>query len=193
MLSLPVLTMLPVTGQPHHKDILQRTGCEGIEATVCARFVVVEGAAPHGCSHINQEGHVGRVGERGTSWFDEEEGGRMGGLRGRGSSGVWHHGGLEHRRTTTTTTTVDPGVLYSTLLCEGGCRFMAGRVGEGRGKDVRKPTEEKRKAEQADKVEVAPGVTVQSSSPFRVALIGPTQGPPKRRRLTGPIGSLENP
>ena len=41
---------------------------------------------------------------------------------------------------------------------------------------------EKRKRE-ADKVEVAPGVTVASFRRFRTALIGPTQGLPKRRRL----------
>ena len=40
-----------------------------------------------------------------------------------------------------------------------------------------------REAEEADKVEVAPGVTVASLRRFRAALIGPTQGPPKRRRL----------
>ena len=41
----------------------------------------------------------------------------------------------------------------------------------------------KREAEEADKVEVAPGVTVASLRRFRAALIGPTQGLPKRRRL----------
>ena len=41
----------------------------------------------------------------------------------------------------------------------------------------------KREAEEADKVEVAPGVTVASLRHFRAALIGPTQGLPKRRRL----------
>ena len=39
----------------------------------------------------------------------------------------------------------------------------------------------KREAEEADKVEVAPGVTVVSLRRFRAALIGPTQGLPKRR------------
>ena len=39
----------------------------------------------------------------------------------------------------------------------------------------------KREAEEADKVEVAPGVTVASLRRFRAALIGPTQGLPKRR------------
>ena len=41
----------------------------------------------------------------------------------------------------------------------------------------------KREAEEADKFEVAPGVTVASLSCFRAALIEPTQGLPKRRRL----------
>ena len=41
----------------------------------------------------------------------------------------------------------------------------------------------KREAKEADKVEGAPGVTVASLRRFRVALIGPTQGLPKRRRL----------
>ena len=41
----------------------------------------------------------------------------------------------------------------------------------------------KREAEKVDKAEVAPGVTVASLRRFRAALIGPTQGLPKRRRL----------
>ena len=41
----------------------------------------------------------------------------------------------------------------------------------------------KREAEEADKVEVAPGVTGASLRRFRAALIGPTQGLPKRSRL----------
>ena len=40
---------------------------------------------------------------------------------------------------------------------------------------------QKREAEESDKVEAAPRVTVASSSCFRTALIGPTQGLPKRR------------
>ena len=43
--------------------------------------------------------------------------------------------------------------------------------------------QKKRDAEEADKVEVAPGVTVASLRRSRTALIGPTQGLPKRRRL----------
>ena len=50
----------------------------------------------------------------------------------------------------------------------------------------------KRKAEEADKIEVTPGVTVGSLRRFRATLIGSTQGFPKRRRLQ-PIGKPENP
>ena len=40
-----------------------------------------------------------------------------------------------------------------------------------------------RKAEEAAKVEVAPGLTIPSLRRLRAALVGPTQGLPKRRRL----------
>ena len=46
-----------------------------------------------------------------------------------------------------------------------------------------KHRQRKRKAEEADEVEVAPGVTVASLRRFRAALIGQTQELPKRRRL----------
>ena len=42
--------------------------------------------------------------------------------------------------------------------------------------------QKKREAEEVDKVEVAPGVTVASLRRFRAALIGQTQGLTKRRR-----------
>ena len=42
---------------------------------------------------------------------------------------------------------------------------------------------EHREAEETDKVEVAPGVTVACLRGFRAALIGPIQGLSKRRRL----------
>ena len=41
----------------------------------------------------------------------------------------------------------------------------------------------KREVEEADKVEVVPGVTVASLRRFRAALIEPIQGLPERRRL----------
>ena len=61
------------------------------------------------------------------------------------------------------------------------CRFIAARV-----KKETKASEHrqrKREAEETDEVEVAPGVTVASLRRFRAALIGPTQGLRKRRRL----------
>ena len=75
----------------------------------------------------------------------------------------------------------NPGAWYN-IVHEGGCRFMTAWVtGEENASDQR---QKKRGAEEADKVEVAPGVTVASLGRFRTALVGPTQGPPtKRRRL----------
>ena len=52
-----------------------------------------------------------------------------------------------------------------------------------REKKAPKNRQRKREAEEAGKVEVTPGVTVESLRCFRVALVGPTQGLPKRRRL----------
>ena len=74
----------------------------------------------------------------------------------------------------------DPGVWYSTV-CEGGCRFeVAWAKEEGKASENR---QRKREAKEADKVEITPGVTVASLRRFRTALIGLTQGLPKRRRL----------
>ena len=78
------------------------------------------------------------------------------------------------------TAALDPGVWYSTVH-EGGCRLMTAWVKEE--ENTSKQRQNKREAEEADKVEVAPGVTVASLRRFRTALIGPTQGLPERRRL----------
>ena len=78
------------------------------------------------------------------------------------------------------TAALDPGAWYNTVQ-EGGCRFMAAWVREE--ENASNQRQKKRDAEEADKVEVAPGVTVASLRRFRTALIGPTQGLPKRRRL----------
>ena len=72
------------------------------------------------------------------------------------------------------TAALDPGVWYSTVH-EGVCRFMAAWVkGE---ENASKHRQKKREAEKADKVEVAPGVTVARLRRFRVALIGPVDTP----------------
>ena len=97
----------------------------------------------------------------------------MDGLRGRGSSAIGIWGDWN-------TAALDPGALYS-ILREGGCRFMAAWVKEE--ENASEHWQRKREAEEADKVEVAPGVTVASLRRFRAALITPTQGLPKRRPL----------
>ena len=78
------------------------------------------------------------------------------------------------------TAALDPGVWYSTVR-EGGCRSMAAWVKEE--EKASKPRQRKKEAEKADKVDVAPGVTVASLRRSRAALIGPTKGLTKRRRL----------
>ena len=68
---------------------------------------------------------------------------------------------------------LDPGIWYSAAH-EEGCRFMAAWVKEE--ENASNQRQKKREAEEADKVEVAPEVTVASLRCFRAALIGPTQG-----------------
>ena len=69
------------------------------------------------------------------------------------------------------TAALDPGAWYNTVQ-EGGCRFMAAWVREEENSSNQR--QKKREAEEADKVEVAPGVTIASLRRFRTALIGPT-------------------
>ena len=78
------------------------------------------------------------------------------------------------------TAALDPGAWYN-IVHEGGCRFMAAWMREE--ENASNQRQKKREAKEADKVEVAPGVTVASLRRFRSSLIGPTQGLPKRRRL----------
>ena len=78
------------------------------------------------------------------------------------------------------TAALDPGAWYNKVH-EAGCRFMAAWAREE--ENASNQRQKKREAEEADKVEVAPGVTVASLRRFRTTLIGPTQGLPKRRRL----------
>ena len=76
---------------------------------------------------------------------------------------------------------LDPGAWYNKVHEGGGCRLMAAWVREE--ENASNQRQKNREAEEADKVKVAPGVTVASLRRFRTALIGPTQGLPKRRRL----------
>ena len=75
------------------------------------------------------------------------------------------------------TVAFDPGVWYSTVRDEG-CRFMAASVKEE--EKASEHRQKKREVEEADKIEVAPGLTVASFRRFRAALIEPTQGFLKR-------------
>ena len=61
------------------------------------------------------------------------------------------------------TAALDPGVWYNTVY-EGGCRFMAAMVREE--EKASENWQRKRYAEEADKVEVASGVTVANSRRF---------------------------
>ena len=78
------------------------------------------------------------------------------------------------------TSALDPGAWYN-IVCEGDCRFMTALVREG--EKVVENKQRKREAEEANKVEFVSGVMVGSLRRFRAALIGPTQGLPKQRRL----------
>ena len=93
---------------------------------------------------------------------------------GRGSSGNRHQEGIKYRRTQTW------GLAQHSELR--GPLQIFGRVSEGRGEGVRNPAEEDR-GRRGDTVEVAPRVTVESLTCFRAALIGPSQGLPKRCQL----------
>ena len=72
------------------------------------------------------------------------------------------------------TAALDPGAWYN-IVHEGVCRFMAAWVRE----EENAFNQRQKKREEADKVEVAPGVTVASLRRFRTALIGPTRELPK--------------
>ena len=78
------------------------------------------------------------------------------------------------------TAALDPEVWCNTVR-EGGCRFMAAWVKKER--NASEHQQRNKEAEEVANVEVAPGVTTASLKRFRAALIGPTQGLPKRCRL----------
>ena len=124
---------------------------------------------------VTQEGHVERAREHGKT-AAEGEGERMDELRGRGSSVTpsmvsWWTGAPPH---------LTLGIGTSTVY-EGGCRCTAAWVKEE--ENTSDHRQRKREAKEANKAEVAPGVTVASLRRFRAALIGRTQGLPKRHWL----------
>ena len=156
-----------------YKDALQRTQCESIEATVRTRRLLWAGAllrmGDHRLPKRVMSGEVENAGKRGPGGKEKEWTDCVADdLRLFGVTGDWR------------TAALDPGARYNKVH-EGGCRVM---TAWGRGEEnASNQRQKKREAEEADKVEVAPGVTVASLRRFPTALIGPTQGLPKRRRL----------
>ena len=156
-----------------YNDALQRTERESTETTVRTRRLLRAGAllrmGDHRLPKRVMSGELENAGKRGPGrkkkdWTDcvADD------FRPFGITGDW------------STAALDPGVWYSAVH-EGGFRFMAAWVKEE--ENASSQPQKKRGAEEADKVEVVPGVTVASLRRFRAVLIGPTQGLTKRRRL----------
>ena len=164
-----------------YEDALQRTKCESIEATMRTRRLLWVGALLRiGDQRLPKRvmsGELENAGKRGPGGEEKEWTDCVADdLRLFGVTGDW------------STAALDPEAWYNTVH-EGGCRFMAAWMKEE--ENASNQRQKKREAEEADKVEVAPGVTVASLRRFRVALIGPTQGLPKRRRLCVPLMKIE--
>ena len=79
-----------------YKDALQRTECESIEITMRTRWLLWSGALLRMGDHRLPErvtsGELANAGKCGPGG----EGEIMDGLRSRGFSAIWHHGGLGH-------------------------------------------------------------------------------------------------
>ena len=97
---------------------------------------MVGGAAPHGDHRLPKRVMLGEL-ENAEKRGSGGEGERMDGLRGRGSSEVWHHGG--------------------NTVSKGGYRFMAAWMREEEKASENRQRKRERETEEADKVEVAPG------------------------------------
>ena len=156
-----------------YKDTLQRTECESIETTVRTRRLLWAGALLRiGDNRLPKRvmsGELESAGKRGPGGEEKEWTDCVADdLRLFGITRDW------------STAALDPGVWYSAVH-EGGCRFMAAWMKEEETSSNQR--QKNREAEEADRVEVAPGVTVASLRRFRAAWIGPTQGLTKRRRL----------
>ena len=150
-----------------YKDAVQRTECESIETTMRTRRLLWSGALLGMGDHrlpkrvMSRElANAGKCGPAGKEkyWTDyvAED------LRLFSITGDW------------STVALDPGVWYSTVR-EGGCRFMVAWVKEE--EKASEHRQRKRVAEEADKVEVAPGVTVASLRRFRAASTVPVEKP----------------
>ena len=133
-----------------YKDALQRTECESIEATVRTRRLLWAGALLHMGDHRLPKrvmsGELENTGKRGLGGKEKEWTDCVADdLRLFGITGDW------------STAALDPGVWYSAIH-EGECRFMAAWVKEEENAFTHR--HKRRDAEEADKVEVVPVVTV---------------------------------
>ena len=156
-----------------YKNALQRTECESIETAVRMRRLLWSGAL------LSMGDH--RLPKRVIS--GELENARKcgpGGEEKEWTDCVGDDLSLFGITGDCSTAALAPGVWYGPVR-EGSCRFMAVWVKEE--EKASEHRQRKREVEEADKVEVAPGVTVASLRRFRAALLGPAQGIPKRRRL----------
>ena len=149
-----------------YKDALQRTECESIGTTVRTRRLLWAGARLRmGDNRLPKRVMSGELenagkrepGRKEKEWTDcvADD------LRLFDITGDW------------STAALDPPAVWYSALHEGGCRFMSTWVKEE--EHTSSHRQKKREAEEADKVEVARGVTVASLRRFRPALIGPTQ------------------
>ena len=157
-----------------YKDALQRTECESIETTVRTRGLLWAGALLRmGDNRLPKRVMSGELENAGKC--------RPGGKEKEWTDCVADDLRLFDITGDCSTAALDPGVWYSAVH-EGGCRFMAAWVKEEENASSHRQ-KKREEAEEAHKVEVAPWVTVASLRRFRAALIRPTQGLTKRRRL----------
>ena len=166
-----------------YKDALQRTKCVSIATTVRTRRLLWAGALIRAGNHRLPKrvmsGELENAGKRGPGGEEKEWTDCVADdLRLFGITGDW------------STAALDPGVWYGTVH-EGGCRFIAAWVKEE--ENASKQRSKKREAEEADKVEVTPGVTAESLRRVRAALIGPTQGLPQLSGVDCAVEKTETP
>ena len=164
-----------------YKDALQRIEFESIEITVRTKRLLWLGALPctgdHRLPKRVMSGELEKSGKCGTRLKEKEW-----------TDCVAEDRGLFGITGDKSTAVLDPGVWCSTVR-EGGCRFMAAWVGEE--EKASKHRQRNREVEEADKIEVAPGVTVASLRRFRAALIGPTHARTPQATSTVPIEKPE--
>ena len=143
-----------------YKDAHRRTACESIEVTVPTGRLLWAGAlfcmSNHRLLKRVMSGELENAEKRGPEGKEKEWTDYV-------ADDLWLFGITRDWNAAA----LDPGVWYSTVH-EEGCMFMAAWVKEE--DKASNQRQKKREAEEADKIEIAPGVTVASSRRFRAAL-----------------------